>query len=238
MPFVQTHDWNSVALVASADLSITQNAVTSRLRRLPDYNSVQLSRIDVGDVTYPIRRTLQGRYYRSLEQFLVDGWSPAVIGHGESESIAIKDFELRVHSLVQELLAKRPFEFSEDDKQALAQVERYIDLTVFRNTHPVRTRQFGIVSKVRPFPTEIKWENGSIDAISLESVANAEFVNFKAGQPLEAIVERDPRTFRLMRIVHVVKRSPPRQWTKQEELALMNSIGSASNSAIDNEWRP
>ena len=238
MPFVQTHDWNSVAMVASADLSITENAVASKIRKLPDYNSVQLSRIVVGDVVYPIRRTLLGRYYRSLEQFLVDGWSPAVIGRGESESIAIKDFELSIHSLVQELLAKRPFEFSENDRQALAQVERYIDLTVFRNTHPIRTRQFGIVSKVRPYPTEIKWENGALDSVSLDRVANAEFVTFKAGQPLEAIVERDPRTFRLMRIVHVAKRSSPRQWTEKEEHDVMNSIGSAANSKIDIDWQP
>ena len=238
MPFVQTQDWNSVAMVASADLSITQNTFASKIRRLPDCNSVQLSRIEVGDVAYPIRRTLLGRYYRSLEQFLVDGWSPAVIGRGESQSVAIRDFELKVHSLVQGLLAMRPFELSENDKQAISQVERYIDLTVFRNTHPIRTRQFGVVSKVRPYPSEIKWENGSLDSITLDRVANAEFVNFKAGQPLEAIVERDPRTFSLLRIVHVAKRASTRQWTEQEELELMNSIGSLSNSELDPKWRP
>ena len=58
----------------------------------------------------------------------------------------------------------------------------------------------GKVSKVRHAPCEVVWIDGNKEEVSL-AAAPAEFAGFALGQWFEAIVERDPGTWRVRRIL-------------------------------------
>lgn len=98
-----------------------------------------------------------------------------------------------------------------------------------RNQTPIQVRQFGKITQARPYPQQIQWESGEREAISLDQVDSPDFVTFKPGQPFEAIVARDPLNFRLLRIVHVERRSMPARLSAVEEAQLLESIGSSQN---------
>lgn len=102
-----------------------------------------------------------------------------------------------------------------------------IDVTVLRNNTPVHVRQFGRVNKVRPYPVEVLWEDGRREPIDVRRVNAPDFITYRAGQPFEAIVERDPVDFRLRRIIHIERRSQPSRLAADQEADLLRSIGSA-----------
>ena len=87
-------------------------------------------------------------------------------------------------------------------------------------------RQFGRICKARPYPQQIRWENGERETITIDQVASPDFITFKPGQPIEAIVARDPVSFSLLRIVHIERRSEPSRLSLSEETELLESIGS------------
>ena len=238
MPFYVTDHPNTSTIVAVADFSIVNNPKLSNRAVAVDYRATVVPQVNVGGVSYPLRRMFVGRYYRYLEQLIVDGVSPLIVGLGASENIAKEDFCLQIHGVIQDLLGKRPFELSNQDTQLLAIIDRFVDLTVFRNTQPIQIRQYGRVSKARPYPEEIEWENGTRDFVPVSVVLTPEYVTYKPGQPIEAIVERDPMTFRLQRIVHINKCKASRIRSNSEEQEFMMSIGSSSTAKADPSWRP
>jgi len=187
-----------------------------------------IDEIRVGFVSYPLRRSLQATYIPGQGDFLVDGFSPAFIGHGETQGEAHLDWTNAVHAAFQELLHKRPFEMTDQDRRKWNVLSEQIDVTAYRNRMPISIRQFGRVSKARPYPQEITWEDGSKDKIQLNMVGSPDFVTYKPGQPLEALVERDPLTFQMLRIVHVERRRRPSRLPADQEQAILETIGSAS----------
>ncbi|MCF7961027.1 MAG: hypothetical protein K9M08_09805 [Pirellula sp.] len=238
MPLSVSDLTNTSTIIVVADFTVGTKARSLRSPQSIDFRSSVIRQVEVGGVLYPLRKPFTGRYHRYLEQLIVEGVSPQIVGRGESENMAKEDFCLQIHSAIQDLLAKRPFEFTDRDKQLFATIDRFVDVTVFRNTHPIQVRQFGKISKVRPFPEEIEWENGTRDLVPVSLVVTPEYVNYKLGQPIEAIVQRDPMTFRLRRIIHINKCKASRCWSTNEEAEFMDSIGSSNTARTDPNWRP
>ncbi len=139
---------------------------------------------------------------------------------------------------MQDLLVKRPFEMSSRDRLLWDSLNEYIDTTVYRNTTLVSIRQFGIVKRARPYPEELLWENGTTERVSLQQVASPDFVNYKPGQPFEAVVLRNPITFELIRIVHIDRCRSARRLAKLEESILLDEVGSRSVLPMDTNWKP
>ena len=238
MPFYVSDLPNTSTIVAVADFSVGNNPKLVNRPAAVDFRAAVIPQVIVGGVSYPLRRAFVGRYYRYLEQLIVDGVSPLIVGRGASENEAKEDFCLQIHSTIQDLLGKRPFELSNRDKQLLTIIDRFVDVTVFRNTQSIQVRQYGKISKARPYPEEIEWENGTKDLVPVSLVITPEYVNYKPGQPVEAVVERDPMTFRLRRIVHISKCKATRSWSNHDEIEFMASIGSSSTAKADPNWRP
>lgn len=238
MPLSVSDLANTSTIVAVADFSVGNNAKSLNRPRVVDFRASVIPQVVVSDVSYPLRRAFVGRYYRYLEQLIIDGISPLIVGRGASENAAKEDFCLQIHSAIQDLLGKRPFELSSRDKQLLTTIDRFVDVTVFRNTQPIQVRQYGKISKARPYPEEIEWENGTKDIVPLSLVSTPEYVSFKPGQPIEAVVERDPMTFRLRRVIHISKCKATRTWSVMDETEFMASIGSSSTAKADPNWRP
>lgn len=187
-----------------------------------------LDEIQVAGVTYPLRRSSTVSFIPGIGEFLVEGFSPAFVGHGATFEAARRDWLLSIHSGFQELLHKRPFEMSPDDVYRWSVLSSRIDVTVYRNQTPIQVRQYGRISQARPYPRQIQWENGERESINVEQVASPDFVTFKSGQPVEAIVARDPVNFRLLGIVHIERRSTPSRLPSREEAELLESIGSTT----------
>jgi len=238
MPLLVSDLSNTSTMVAVADFAVGNSAKSLNRPQTIDFRTSVISQVVVGGVSYPLRRAFVGRYYRYLEQLVVDGISPLIIGRGGSENAAKEDFCLRLHSAIQDLLGKRPFELTDREKQLFATIDRFVDVTVFRNTQPIQVRQFGKISKARPYPEEIEWDNGSKEHVPLSLVVTPEYVSYKPGQPVEAVVERDPMTFRLRRVVHISKCKATRNWTAKEESEFLDSIGSSITAKADPNWRP
>ncbi len=196
-----------------------------------------LVNFEIGGVEYPLRSPLLARYYRSIEKLIVDSASPIFIGSGPSSEIALTDFKEQVHFAIQDLIGKRPFEFSETDKAKWRLLNELFDLTVYQNNTPIRVRQFGKIKKGRPTPQSIEWESGRIESVSLDQVLSPEFVTFKVGQPIEAIVERDRISNELLKIIFV-SRSRRSTMSRADEDGLWNRIGSTGRLTQDPDWKP
>lgn len=188
-----------------------------------------LNDLRVAGIAYPLRRSCTASFIPGVGEFLVEGFSPAFVGRGATLEVARKDWLLAVHSGFQELVHKRPFELTPYDARRWSVLSSLIDVTVYRNQTPIQVRQYGKVTQARPYPQQIQWENGERESISVEQVASPDFITFRAGQPIEAIVARDPVNFRLLGIVHVERRPTPSRLPANEEAELLESIGSAGH---------
>lgn len=186
-----------------------------------------LNEIRIGRVTYPLRHPCTTDYIPVLGDFLVEGFSPTFVGHGATPDEAQQNWALAVHAAFQDLQHKRPFEMTSDETEIWSTLVSGIDVTVYRNQTPIQIRQFGKIGRTRPYPEQILWEDGSADTIALAQVDSVDFITYKSGQPLEAVVARDPVTFQLLRILYIHRRSTDTRLPAQEEAELLNAIGSA-----------
>ena len=159
-------------------------------------------------------------------EFLVEGFSPTFIGNGRTPREAEQDWALSIHAAFQELQYKRPFEMTPEERDTWCILASRIDVTVYRNQTPMLVRQFGKIGRARPYPEQIIWDNGTADEVALHQVDSPDFVTFKAGQPFEAVVARDPVTFQLIRIVHIQRRLSATRFPSGNEAELLDSIGS------------
>ena len=192
---------DQIVVVAAADRCIGQ--AESRLTQGSAFESSrhELSDIQFGSSTYPLKRTLTGTYLRAKEEFLVDGLSPDFVGKGSTASEAYEDFCLQFHVGVQGLIYKRPFEMTDEDASIWAKINSVVDMTVFKNRSPLLVEQYGVVGHgQRSYPCKIKWDNGFTEAIDLRQVLKSDFVSYRPGQPIKAIVRRNPITRELIDI--------------------------------------
>jgi hypothetical protein len=191
-----------------------------------------LTEIRAGNTTYPLRYPCEATFLPGIGELRVDGFSPMFIGRGATPRDAQQNWSLAVHAAFQELCHKRPFEMTPRDSDLWSLLSSNIDVTVYRNRTPVQVRQFGRIQRARPYPELIVWEDGSADCISLNQVESDDFVTFPVGQPVEAIVARDPITFELVRIVYIQRRNLAGRLPADEEDALLDSIGSTKRLPI------
>lgn len=227
MPLVAINQESGLAM--SAYVSAVDGSQDMPFRQYFESDVVRstLNDLRIAGVAYPLRRPCTASYIPGVGEFLVEGFSPTFVGRGATLEEARKGWLLAVHAGFQELLHKRPFEMTPIDARRWSVLSSRIDVTVYRNQTPIQVRQFGKITQARPYPQQIQWENGEREAISVDQVDSPDFVTFKPGQPIEAIVARDPLNFCLLRIVHVERRSTPSRLSAAEEAELLELIGSS-----------
>jgi hypothetical protein len=201
-----------------------------------DTGRVELTELRVGSIVYPLRHELTGRYVRALEELFVQGVSPVFVGKGASEREAIDDFSLQVHADFQELLYKRPFEMDADEVSRCRTLNEIIDVTVYRNLTPVVVRQFGEVRfGSLPYPSQIRWDNGFTESVHPRQVNSADFITFKPGQPIEAVVVRKPLTRELIQVAHITRARRLRTPNEIAKAGLAERIGTSADLP-DADW--
>jgi hypothetical protein len=172
--------------------------------------TVPLSHLQVGETDYRLRRPVQGTFVLAggvSWEFWVEGFSPLFIGQGPHAEAAYLDWRDQVHVAFQDLYRKRPFEMTQEEREKWTILEDLIDVVGYRNETPVLVRQLGQVTQGRPWPRQITWVDGAKEHDLDLALMPDEFASYKPGQWFEAIVERDPLTWRMLR-VRFVQRTP------------------------------
>lgn len=164
-----------------------------------------LTDIQIGETRYTLRKPVHGEFLPCDDgtcELWVDGFSPEFVGRGRRAQDAFQDWRDRVHEAFQELYGKRPFEMTPEESDRWELLQDTLDVVGYRNATPVLVREVGAVDKVfqaPPRPRRIRWIDDRTDMVSLD-IMPGEFASYKVGQPFEADVERDPLTWKLVKV--------------------------------------
>lgn len=165
-----------------------------------------LKEFSVGSMVYLFLRPIQRHDILSE-----DGWVsyirelPKHIGKGQTADEAFEDLKINIHVDFQRLYKKRPFEMTEQEQLAWLRLTNVIDLLHYRTTTPIVMKEIGSISYgmiSRPFA--IEWISGKTYLIEPHKVPG-DLMGCKPGQWIEAVVKRDPLTYREIEIESITK---------------------------------
>lgn len=166
--------------------------------------------VTVGDSSYPLIYTHVARFeppvFGSSGRFLVSGLESEFIGRGNTLAEAKRDWELALDTAIQSLLGTEDFERSPSQQTTWNLLSRHFDLNAIRYSQPMHLRTYGRVLRRRDGVFQIRWIDGSTDKLWREAVP-AEVAGYCEGQPFEAVVARDSRTWELKSIVAAFRTS-------------------------------
>ncbi len=197
--------------------------------------------IRIGDTEYRLRRPSSANATPNEDrtwEFHVETFEPQFVGRGNSIAEAKSDFYLLIHSTFQSLVRLRPFRMTEEQISKWNILETAIDVEEYWRTVPVTLRELGIVSSSQRGSRQVLWLDGKLtEEINVDQVP-AEFFSFAENQWFEAIVEREPGSHKLRRLIYVQQVDPVRQLTEDERRKWFDSLpGSDSLPKSDLTWK-
>lgn len=165
----------------------------------------------VGTACYRLRSPLLATFYPRIDGqtgrlTVTPSWLDTV-GCGATLDEAWQDWADQFHVRFQTLLAKRPWEMAAAEADDWGRIERMVDVAAYRGETPQIVRQIGWLTRRRPIPDRVRWEDNRQERVTLAQMP-PEFAALHEGQRFEAEVERHPITGRLIRAL-VVRRLPP-----------------------------
>lgn len=181
----------------------------------------------IADVTYKVRRPLMAYYEPPVGpragRFFAVGLEKWLLGKGMTLEESKRDWQLKVDHEVQRLHALQDFEQTDRDNQMLRSLGRYFDLNEIRYSRPIISRLMGSLESTYPRPYKVAWVDGSTSQLNREQIP-AEMSAFREGRPFEAIIERDARTWKLLRIVSAFPCSALPHLADDEAEELLSSV--------------
>jgi hypothetical protein len=201
---------------------------TGRLQR--EEESHTITEFAISDTKYVLQkpcRTSSRTDPNGHTEYLVAGFEPLFVGRGVNARLAEADWIEQVHVAFQLLYRKMPFEMTPNQAAQWSVLERSVDVDAYTRQTPVVFRQLGKVSKIRHAPCEVIWIDGSTEEVSL-AVAPGEFAGFTLGQWFEALVERDPGTWQVRRILNIVPTEPADSMPPERLERFWNSLPTTS----------
>jgi hypothetical protein len=134
-----------------------------------------------------------------------------IVGSGGGLDEAWRDWAEQFHVRFQTLIAMRPWEMQPDQSEEWERIEQMVNVEAYRRETPYVIRQIGELTRRRPIPNTIRWEDGRQERVALEQMP-PEFASLHEGQRFEAEVMRNALTHQLIRAI-VVRRLPPLRTT-------------------------
>jgi hypothetical protein len=192
-----------------------------------------------GQTEYRLRSPLEGVFKPATAggedgDFSVEGFQGFILGQGPTPNEAYEDWLKQFHVAFQRLYAMRPFEMDASEQRLWDMIESRIDVEQYRNSQSLVVKQEGKVVRARPYPEVIEWEDGTRERVALQRMP-AEFAGYRAGQPFEAVIHRDPVSYKI-RKVDYVKRLPTRRGRTEEESKRLWESVPTSGSLPDTDW--
>lgn len=133
------------------------------------------------------------------------------VGRGVGDDLheSLEDFYRTFHVTFQRLYQMRPFEMSDEERAIWDEILDVVDVAKYRENTPLRVREFGQIRHFQtPYPSRIYWIDGRRERINLGQ-APAMMAGLRPGQWIEAVVERDPKTGQLLRMIDAQKVPTP-----------------------------
>jgi hypothetical protein len=197
--------------------------------------------IQVGNTEYKLRKPSSTDAMPVADgtwEFRVDAIGQRFVGRGTTISEARNDFRLLIHSTFQSLVRIRPFRMTEEQIADWKALDIAIDVEEYWRTVPIALREVGFVSSSRRGNWQVTWLDGRlIEEVNANQVPD-EFFSYVENQWFEAIVERDPGSRKLRRLIYVQQVDPVRQLTEDERKTWFDSLpGSDSLPKSDLTWK-
>ena len=190
----------------------------------------QLDAVTCGQHRYVLRHAMNGRLMPSFDRrgyrFTIDSL-PGIVGEGKTRPDAMASFEQKFHSRFQNLLAKRPFEMSDEERLEWYAFKVVFDVDKYRRSQPIVMRRFGVAIN-ESGRHAVMWEGRDDKELVDLGMYPREFPTFATGQPFEAYVEVDQDSRRTIRVLYAKKTSPTKQRTPAENEAFWNSLPGTS----------
>lgn len=170
----------------------------------------EIKAFPVGRACYQLRTPLLATFYPRIDGetgrlSVTPSWLP-IVGCGITLEEALQDWMGQFHVRFQTLLAKRPWEMDAKERGEWEGIEQMVDVPAYRRETPYIVRQIGWLTRRRPIPDRVHWEDGRQERVDLAQMP-PEFASLHEGDRFEAEVERHSLTGRLIRVV-AVRRLP------------------------------
>jgi hypothetical protein len=216
-------DPGTVAIVRPADPQYGGSlAAATRAVGRGDFFDVlrrEVGDIRVGSARYRLRSPLLASFYPVIQgpegRLMVTPALLPIVGSGAGFDEAWRDWAEQFHVRFQTLLAMRPWEMQPDQSEEWERIEQMVNVEAYRRETPYVIRQIGVLTRRRPIPNTIRWEDGRQERVGLEQMP-PEFASLHEGQRFEAEVVRNAVTHQLIQAV-VVRRLPPLRTTSEDE---------------------
>lgn len=174
----------------------------------------------VGNTIYHFRSPSRATWYpRSRGEFGEVTFCPcnlAIVGRGKTFEEALTSWSEQFHTRFQTLLAKRSWEMTQQELEEWENIDQMVDIAMYRRETPQRVRRIGELTRRRPVPDRVRWEDGRQESVSV-AIAPPEFAALHEGHRFEADVLLDSTTGKLLQIVFL-KRLPALETEGDEEL--------------------
>lgn len=210
--FVHTADSQFAGSLTAASRSGGRGDFFDVLRR-------EMNAFHVGSACYQLRSPQLAAFYPRIDGeagrlTVTPSWLP-IVGVGATLDAALQDWADQFHVRFQTLLARRPWEMDATEKDEWERIEQMVDVPAYRRETPSVVRQIGWLTRRRPIPDQIRWEDGRRERVALAQMP-PEFAALHEGERFEAEVERHAVTGCLIRAV-VVRRLPALHRTSADE---------------------
>lgn len=228
-------------------LNATDIAVVRRLdTEMPAYADRQalafdalrreVKEIRVGGARYRLRCPVSVAFYPHLDgaigRLTVRPALLSIRASGANLDEAWQSWVEQFHVRFQTLLARRPWEMSQAEQDEWVRIEQLVDVPAYQRETPWIVRQIGWLTRRRPVPDCIRWEDGRHEYVRLHQMP-PEFATLHEGERFEAEVERDSLTRQLLRVV-VLRRLPPLRASAGAE-AVWSSLPRSTEAPVV-EW--
>lgn len=210
----------------------TRDAVWSRDLLYCDPMRQFVESFTIGDVYYRVLRQLPALYEPPMGgrqgRFIAAPLSPDFVGNGDTLEAAREDWQLQIDFAIQRFLAMQDFEFTSDQRRQRRVLSRYFDLNEIRYSQPLKVRAYGELVSQYPRPIRVRWVDGTKNTLTRQQISS-EMVGFVVGQPFEAVVERNPRTWELIRIQAAFRTTGLPSVSADEAAELLQNVSSTRN---------
>jgi hypothetical protein len=209
------------AKVQKSSNEITLN-LDAMIRIAPLVNRLGIYPLRSSGVTSFVEEEKDGQIQCYFSKF---GFLP--VGSGPTVAEAKRSICRKIHFTFQRLVIREYFERSEDDQRTWDELEQVIDLDRYESYRHVLKREVGQLVKL---PNDagiseersgdenwrVKWYiSDKEESLSIDQVP-VDFARLRPGQWFDALVEREPNTSLLRRIIHTQVRRAPAQLDDKE----------------------
>lgn len=162
-----------------------------------------------GGEIYPLQHDLRFSITRRDGESVVHtigSFFPNIVGIGECEHVAMHDWSLQVHSIIQKHLANRANPTREQSPEEAAEWKllcRFIDFKQYMTDKPVKIeKKLATVISNTPEPSVIQWDDGRVESID-ETLMPPEFVAYDEDDRILITGTTDPHTLDLIQVFDI-----------------------------------